>query len=348
MLDGRIHLTESPPWLNELIPLDGKYYVVFPPMPAIISIPFVFVLGDKFEQQFLAHMLGAGIAILTYLLAIKIRKNKSIALWMLLLSGFGTIIWFMSANGSVWYTGQLSAVFFLMASINEIFGKKRPLVVGLLFGAAYLSRIHILFAVLPICFFLIKGQIFKMNNLKNIALIALGLSPFVLFNALYNFARFGVWWDKGYALIPGVLDEPWYEFGLVHPSYIPRHLKVMFTALPVFQKDFPYILPSLAGLATWITTPAFVFSLFAPIKKLAVRISIVAMLLISIPIFMHGTTGFAQFGYRYILELYPFIFLILIHALPDKLRSWHWALLLISILVNLWGVLWINKFGWVE
>src|SRR5205814_3550356 len=41
-LHGRWWLTEAPPWLNELLPCgDGRYCVVYPPLPAILSLPLV-------------------------------------------------------------------------------------------------------------------------------------------------------------------------------------------------------------------------------------------------------------------------------------------------------------------
>ena len=41
-LHGRWWLTEAPPWLNELLSCgEGRYCVVYPPLPAILSLPFV-------------------------------------------------------------------------------------------------------------------------------------------------------------------------------------------------------------------------------------------------------------------------------------------------------------------
>ena len=41
-LHGRWWLTEAPPWLNELLPCgDGRFCVAYPPLPAILSLPFV-------------------------------------------------------------------------------------------------------------------------------------------------------------------------------------------------------------------------------------------------------------------------------------------------------------------
>jgi hypothetical protein len=331
-------LTENPPWLNELIPTQNKYFVPYPPMPAILAVPFVFLKDLK--QQVLAHLLGAGIAALMAKSAWIITKNKSAALWIGLLTAFGNIIWFLAATGSSWYLGQVSAAFFLTLAIHETLTQKRPFLMGLFLGAAYLSRVH---TILSIVFFLYLIS----KKYKKILCFFIGLAPFLIFNALYNFARFGVLWDKGYLLIPGVLEEPWYQLGLLHPSYIERHLKIIFTALPVIKDTFPYIFPSWGGLAIWVTTPAFLLLVKAPFKKPIVKIALLAIALISIPILTHGTYGFAQFGYRFAVDFYPFLFLILIYSLPKKLGKIHWALLFLSILVNTWGVVWINKFGWV-
>ena len=345
-LKGKYYLTENPAWLNELISAgNNKYYVVYPPMPAILSMPFVFILKDFFQQQYLAHLLGAGIVILTIKLSLKIKKDMKLAIWSGLLVGFGTIIWYLSITGSSWYLGHITSCFFLIAALNESLGKKRPSLVGVLLGASYLSRLTTILSF-PIFIYLIKGK----RKIKNIFKFALGILPFFMFNFFYNFIRFGTIFDKGYLLIPGVLNESWYQKGLFNLSYIPSHLKVIFASFPIIKKEFPFIIPSWAGLSIWITTPAFLYSLFSNIKERVVQISWIVITLISLVIFSHGTTGFAQFGYRFAVDFYPFlIFLTIKGVVSKKGPHWHhWLLLFVAILVNLWGVIWINKFGWAS
>lgn len=345
-LEGRIYLIQNPPWLNELIPLDGKFFVPYPPMPAILSLPFVAIFNN-FQQQILAHILGAGTAILAGKLAFEITKRRNAAIWIALFAGFGNVIWFLSSVGSSWYLGQVAAAFFLTATLYETFTKKRPVIMGMLLGAAYLSRIHVSLSTIFFVFMLIKKPYFTKANFKKIFMFAAGTLPFVLFNFWYNHSRFGAIWEQGYSLIPGVLNEPWYQLGLVHPSYVSRHLEILFKALPVIKNEFPYIFPSWAGLAIWITSPAIFVAISAPFKKKEVQLSVLSIAAISIPILLHGTNGFAQFGYRFATDFIPFVFLILIYALPNRINKWQWAVLVLSILVNAWGVLFINKMGWV-
>jgi len=344
-LKGKCYLTENPAWLNELIPAgQGKYFVVYPPMPAILSIPFVLLLKNIFQQQYLAHLLGAGIVFFTIQISLKIKNDMKLAIWSGLLVSFGTIIWHLSATGSSWYLGQVTSCFFLMAALNEGLGKKRPFLVGMFLGASYLSRLTTILSF-PFFIYLIMSK----TKIKNIIKFSLGILPFVVFNFSYNLIRFGTIFDKGYLLIPEVLKESWYEQGLFNLSYIPRHLKAIFASFPIIKRVFPFIIPSWAGLSIWITTPAFIYSFFSNIKERVVQISWLVITLISLVIFSHGTTGFAQFGYRFAVDFYPFlIFLTIKGVAKGKLQTHHWILLIISILVNFWGVIWINKFGWVS
>lgn len=344
-LQGKIYLTENPSWLSELIPAGpGRFYVVYPPMPTILAMPFRLVFKEGFQQQYLAQLLGAGIVVLTILIAWTVKRDKKLVIWAGLLAGFGNIIWFLSSVGSSWYLSQVTAAFFLTAAILECLKRRRPFLVGLLFGAAFLSRIEVslLFPVF-LCF------IWDRNWFKNYLKLALGFLPFALFNFSYNFMRFGVIWDKAYILIPGLLQEPWYQNGVLNISNIPNHLKIIFSSLPLVGNSPPYIKPSWAGLAIWITTPAFFYAFFANIKEKVVKFSWLSILLVSLFIFSHGTTGFTQFGYRFAVDFYPILLFLTIKGVARTGLKWHhWLLLFVSVLVNTWGVLWINKFGWVS
>ncbi len=342
-LTGKVYLTDTAPWLHELIPAgENKYYVLYPPMPAVVMMPFRSILGGMFAQDYLAYLLGAGMVVATMAIAWRVGRDKKLVVWSGVLVGVGTIIWFMAAVGSAWYVGQLTAAFFISAGLLEAISRKRPLIVGLFLGAGYLARLHTILLA-PLFLYLL----YRKNWRKQYALLALGVLPFILFNAWYNFSRFGVFWDKGYLLIPEVLFNPAYRDGVFNLSYIPRHLQVIFASLPMFFPTFPYALPSWTGLSIWITTPAFVYALFAPIKDRGVQFSWLSILLTSLVIFSHGTTGFAQFGYRFAVDFYPILlFLTIKGAATTGLRWHHWLLLAISIAVNLWGIYSMHLFGW--
>ncbi len=343
LTQGKLYLIDPPSWLNELAPANNNLYVVYPPMPALLLLPFVVFLGQAFEQQWLAHILGAGSVTLSYMLARTLKKNEITSVWVSMLTGFGTIIWYLASSGSAWYLGQITAFFFVMAALVESHRKKRALLVGILLGCAYLARLQ---TILTLPFFLFV--LAKNNNKLQITKIVKILIPvfiFVCINGIYNFLRFSSFWDKAYILIPGVLDEPWYSQGLFHPSYIPRHLKTLLWSFPRTHTEFPYFSPSWSGLAIWITTPAFILIFKAPLKKAVTYLAWFTVFAISLVIFMYGSTGFSQFGYRYAVDFYPFLIFLIILGIHHKPKAYHWLFLAVSIAVNLWGVILINKLG---
>jgi hypothetical protein len=347
-LEGKYYLTQNPSWLSELIPAGlNKFYVVYPPMPAILAMPFRLVLENRFEQQYLAHLLGAGIVVFTMLTTWKIKRDKKLLVWMGILASAGTIMWFLSATGSSWYLGQISAVFFMSAAVFIALNKKRPFLVGILLGAAFLSRLHTILC-LPLILYLLFDQ---KNWLKRYFYLGMGIAPFVLFNFYYNFVRFGTIFDQAYFLLPKILNEtnaPWFIHGVLNAVYIPNNLKTMFWSFPKFLDKVPYIQPSWNGLSIWITTPAFIYALKSDFKKRLTQASWLSIILILAVVISHGGNGFAQFGYRFAVDFYPIlIFLIITGIAKTGLRWHHWLLLFFGVLVNMWGVIFINKFGWV-
>jgi hypothetical protein len=70
-----------------------------------------------------------------------------------------------------------------------------------------------------------------------------------------------------------------------------------------------------------------------------------AIVPIALTNFFFAATGWTQFGYRYGLDFYPFLFLLTIKAMGPNPR-WHaYLFVLLSVVVNLWAVLWIYQFG---
>jgi hypothetical protein len=344
-LHGKYYLDTNPSWLNELIPIaNGKFAVVYPPAPAIISILFLLIFGTNFQQQILSQIMGALAAFIWGLIAYQRSEKRIISFWIFLLASLGNIVWFMSSNGSAWYMGQVSAFLFMTLTIYESINKKRLPLLVIYFGLAFLSRLQIVLA-LPLILYL-NRDLFK--NIKKFFSFILGITSFGIIYGIYNYLRFGSFIETGYGLIPGVLKEPWFQKGIFNISYIPNHFKVFLISLPIFSKTFPFIKPSWGGLAIWITSPAFIYSLFANIKELRIQVTWISLLLIAFVVFSHGSTGFAQFGYRFAVDFYPLILLLIVEVISKTKLKWHhWLLLSISILVNLWGVIFINKFGLV-
>ncbi len=340
-LNGRLFLLTNPPWLNELVSWHGHYFVVYPPMPAILLMPFVAVFGANFYQPVLSWLLSAVNVGLAYFVFLKLFK-KGVAWWGALLYAFGSMQWYHGSIGSAWYLGHIVALFFLWLAVLEAVTKRRLILIGLLIGAAFLARLPTLFSA--IFFFIYFWDKRALINFRNFFLLTIGFLPILLFYLLYNYLRFGTIDNLGYLLLP-VFNEPWYGFGLLSVNYIPVHLKEMFFAMPIFSARPPFIIPSLFVMAIWIVTPAYFLVLWANLRKRLSLASFIASAVIAIPILMHGGNGLTQFGYRYTMDFMPFIFFLTLSGMRDKVSLRIKLLVLASIAVNIWGIIMIDFLG---
>ncbi len=358
ILHGRVYLLENPSWLNELIPNPSGvgYFVVYPPLPAFLMVPFVAIWGLDLNQTLFGLFFAAATVPLAYLVArdilAKVQQNlakKSTYIWYAALFGFGTIFWYLASIGSVWLIAQVISAFFLFWSLHEFLNKNRPWLVGLLVGASFWCRLPTAFAILFFALLAIwqqqqpdiKGKI--KSSLPYLAKLAAGMAVFVVFNFIYNYIRFGTISDVGYYMIPGILDEPWFSKGFFSLSYIPDNLIPFLGGLPIVTSTAPYLQFPMTGLAIWFTTPAFVFALRSKLKDSTTIAAWVAIVCIALVIFTKGLSGWG-FGYRYAMDFYPLLFLLTVRGMGGNLKWYHKVLIIIGIVVNLWGVVAINKF----
>jgi hypothetical protein len=357
-LHGRLYVLGKPPWLNELLSVNGRIYVIYPPMPAILLLPQVAISGLKTNQTLASVFWGSLNVSLVYLLMRKITDNRKIQLWMAFLFAFGTIHWYLASIGKAWFFAQVTAFLFLALAVYETLSRRRPFLIGLLLGASYWCRIP---TILSFPFFVImlsddwlresnESSFLRRINFTPLLKLGFGVGIFVVLNFVYNYLRFGTPFDIAYSI--QAKEEPWwYPKGLFDISYIPKNLWIFLLKPPIFTSKLPYVTPSLMGMSILITTPAFIYSIFAGKNKLSLACWS-AIIPIALLHFSHGGSGWMQFGYRYAVDFYPFLLVLTALGIKSTRRTdsnltWECKLLIfLSIVVNLWGVLWINKFKW--
>jgi len=346
--EGHLFLKDNPPWLNELIPLNGKYYVVYPPMPALIIVPLTLLLG-LIPQTLFSIFLGAVNAVLVFLLLQKKFSFKT-SILVTMLFAFGTNHWYLASIGSAWFLAHIVALFFLLLSLLELFGKQRLFLIGLFLGASFWSRTTVIFTA-PFFYIYLYSRFLPLNkkSLLNFILITFGPILFIILDGLYNYFRFGNFSALSpYQLIPNISKDPIFQQGFMSLSYIPRHLEAMFWKLPVFKNTPPFIIPSLYSMAIWITSPTLVFTLKA--KKSLLTISLwIGIIRCFFIISLWGGVGFAQFGYRFAQDFMPLLLILTALGIGEKPSKLAYILVTLSVLVNLWGVVminYLNLFSW--
>ena len=346
-LHGKLGVSGGGTGLAEIVPFNGNYFVVYPPMPAVLLLPFVAFFGTSFDQGLMSIFLAGLCAAATWLMLKKIGANRSKALWLAALFGFGTCFWFISSVGSSWYIEHVAAVLFLTLAIIFALSKKSPFFIGVLLGFAFLSRLPV---ILSFPFFLLL--IYEQNSawkprFKQATYFLVGLGILVGVYELYNFGRWGSFSDLGYSLIPGIQQDPYFTNGIFNLTYIPRHIYAIFFQGPILLSNLPYFEPNWMGLGLFFTTPAFIYIFKGPWNRLSKYAALAVICILPILI-THGTVGFTQFGYRFSLDFTPFLLLLTAKGMRENLGWEEKALIILSLLVNLWGVVSIIQFNFVS
>jgi hypothetical protein len=323
-LHGRIWLDEAPSWLNELIPAGpGRWYVTYPPMPAVLAMPFVAVFGREFPAQVYSSIyacLDAGLVFLLLgRLTMGLRIRDRFALTVVFT--FGTVFWFVAIGGSAWYFAHVSAVLFTLAALIAALDHRPAWIAGLLIGCAALSRLPAgLAAPFVLAALLDFPTGLKGLDLRRAARITLvfgiGLAVPAALYVIYNEVRWGTITDQGYVMIPGVLEDPVYaKHGILSVWYIPRNLFAILFRSWNYVDDAPFLQPSWWGLGIFLTTPLYLWLAKARLRDPKVAWALLAAFLVSIPILAHGNVGFTQFGYRFSLDFQVLLFVVLASAI---------------------------------
>ena len=321
---GKLYLAQDRPWL-ELVPrVGGGQYVPFPPVPALLLVPVALVMhpasiAQEIPGNVYASIVGAA--------------NVGLAFWLLrgwgvapsprrwLTFGFAfTTHWWVAGMAGPHHFAETTAVFFALISLNLAVRQRLPIVGGLMLGLAAGSRLPVGLALPAVL--ALYGDTWRSR--QQWMLVLAGLALPVLGMAGYNLARFGSPIDFGYAHIPSgdagllITDEPWFKEGLMSITYIPRHLEVMFLRFFDIVSQPPFLKPNLTGASLLLTMPFIFWSLLA--RGRLVPIIWLSVLLVMIPDLTWGTWGFAQFGYRRILDVMPLLLILLAMVFKDRME----------------------------
>jgi hypothetical protein len=183
----------------------------------------------------------------------------------------------------------------------------------------------------------------RQANWAGLVTLALGAGAIGVWLAFFNVSRFGSPTEFGYDLIKGpqgqsVLSESWYTHGIVSPLYLARGLFAMLLRGWDFNDNFPWVEPSWAGCSILYTTPILVYLLRARWRDPLILAGWLGLVLPVTLDLMHGNPGFAQFGYRFILDGLPFAWLLLgLVVLRNGLTRGQVIAVAVGVAVNAYG-----------
>ncbi len=378
-LSGRLDLGAAPPAHargNDFALYEGRWYVVFPPLPAVLLVPWVAIAGDADRVPDGLLFLGlAGIGPAALFLALeRLRQTgrggdgagSSFAL--ALLFAFGTVYFFTSLQGTVWYAahvvGVALAALYLLWSLDAA----HPWLAGVALGLGFLTRAPLLLAfplfvaealrvsdagarddVRPVTAWRRWRRGAPARALPRLAAFSAPIVAAVAITMVYDAARFGDPFDPGYRHLVIAWRGRIEEWGLFHYHFLGRNLAVMLASLPWIPAPGSGAPLQISGhgLALWVTSP-FLFWLACPRATGHQWRSLwLTVILVALPSLFYQNSGWVQFGYRFSNDYAVFLFALLAIGGAAGRRGF-WVAGALAVVVNGFGALSFDRAAWAR
>jgi len=350
-LDGPVLLVEP----GQVRKSRSRYFVSFPPFPALLLLPFVALAGFTTNDVVFTLVVAAFNVVLVHTLLRRLagsgasERTPREDLALTLLFGLGTAHLWCSVLGQVWFTALIVGVacscLFLLAV-----EARRPWLAGLALAAGIATRPTLAFVSIYYPLRLLwTGERWDLSDLSAkvrevasaalLPVLALGL----LF--LHNWLRFRHPLEFGHSYLAGGTIQRIAWHGLFAPRFVPKNLVAALVLWPRLQGAPPFVIVSRHGLSLLLTTPALLW-LLQPLRRPAIhRAAWVAAACVATPLLLYQNTGYEQFGYRFLLDYLPLLIVLL--AVGGRRLSWlFWLALGWGVLANGFGAVVFKRFAW--
>ncbi len=350
MTQGKLSLDAGNHPSGDVVDYFANIYLYFGPLAAMVLIPIVWVLGSGTPQI----MVGLGSLVAVFVGVFVMARRKGYADedcgWWAVFFCFSTVMLGVSVLDLSAYQVQALGAVWVVWALVEYYGKRRWWLMGSLVGLAGLTRLVLVGSVVFLGW---EGMRLKISRRKWVELIVPVVAAMALLGA-YNWRRFGSILETGYkynvtlATYPMVVN---FGYGMFSWKHVATNLYAMFLIgpEPVLEPGgglvlrFPYLKVNPWGLAIWISSPLLLMLGKLKRKKEVVGV-MVAVVVLALPVLAYFGVGFSQFGYRYALDFWPFLLLLLMAALKPKLSGVAKGLIVLGVVFNcfylasIWGI----------
>ncbi|CAM3639469.1 hypothetical protein COSO111634_21505 [Corallococcus soli] len=334
---------------------DDRWFVSFPSFPAVVMLPFVALHGYQFNDTSFGVFVGALAVALFYSLLRFLAQEGETArtrddnVVLSLVLAFGTLFFYCAIRGEVWFGAQVMGVALTCLYVRNAVGARRPLLAGLFFSMAVLTRTPLVFTGL---FFVLEAlcpgpdrlaQLKALPTtwrpaLRKLVFFGLGAAPLALLAAAYNVYRFGKPGEFGHSyLFNNRVNVDIDRFGLFNLEYLSRNLQAAFLKLPQVSLSPPRLSYDPHGLTLLLTLPLLVFLLVPRTRPRLHWPLWLSVAVCALPGLFYQNTGYMQFGFRFSLDYTPYLLLLFAVGGWSLRNRAVVAALALGVLVNFWG-----------
>lgn len=361
-MHGHLDVTATQKDLYDLSVYNSKAYLYWPPLPTFFALPFVLLFGKGVSDIFYTAFWASFPPVIMFLVLQQAKKAKLISpisgrqiLFLSLFFAFGTVYFYLSVIGTVWFTSQvISEIPFLLSLLFLFRYAENRRSISFILSLVFLSLAFwgrtVLILAFPLHLFIL---IYKNNkDWKKLLAIAFGILLInMIFFGIFNYVRFGNPLENGLELqrFNPRWEQDVKKYGLSNIRYLPYNAYFLFIKPLAFKISPQIIRPDPEGNSIFATSPLFLL-LFGIVtlknyrkKYLSLLVFLVTGGLILLPQLLYYGTGWWQFGYRYTLDAIPLLILSMVyvfHLYPRKLVIFLW---LLSLFINFLGVDWMQN-----
>jgi hypothetical protein len=243
----------------------------FPPLPAIVLMPFVAVWGLATDIRAVSVLLGAADVGIAWWAIGRLPVSRQIRLATTVFFAFGTVFWYAAQLGTTWFFAHVVAVTLLLLAVGVALGAdpeadaevedgpdpaalvrslgvalRRPfelidgrqLLAGLLFGIACTARLTIVFGA-PFFMLVGGGGSWARRSISAGIGAAIPVTLLLLYNLTTTGHLFHPGYDYQYQLEARGYEALGYNpaWDIEDPRYVPQNLGILFLSTPAILPE---------------------------------------------------------------------------------------------------------------
>jgi hypothetical protein len=281
------------------------------------------------------------------------KRTATDDLWLSAVLGLGSVYFYTACVGQVWYTAHVVGVTFAIAYTWASLDAARPLLAGFFLGMAFAARTPMLF-MFPLFLWEAVRVAGGWKRLREWRALPAGLLPRLLrFSAtagvviaalfIHNYARFHRFTEFGHTYLNIGWADRIQHWGLFNYHFLSRNLACALVLMPRILASYPWFKVSAHGMSILITSPNLAYTVIPKERSPLAAGFWLTVATTALPSLLYQSSGFTQFGYRYLLDY--IIFLIVLLAVGNRRLSWIWkTLLILAVGINLFGAITFDRF----
>jgi len=329
--------------------------VSFPPFPAIPMVPFVAIWGLRFNDV-LFTCLWAGLNPMLLFLLLRYLRTRGYSrrsevddLWLTAMFGVGSVYYFCSVIGQVWFTAEIVAVTLSIGYVWASIDAEWPFLAGLfvIFGVATRPP----WAIVPLFLFealravggraALREPAARRRLLRSLARFGTPIGGAAL--AVYNLARFGNPFEFGHRFLAVQWQERIFRFGLFNYHFLSRNLAAALVLLPRILTRYPYVKISQHGLSVLVTSPNLAYTVMPQEQSPLTRPLWITVAVAALPPLLYQNSGYIQCGYRFSLD-FMIYFMVLLAIGNRPLTKRFRALVVVAFAINLFLAITFDRY----